>query len=540
MWNNIVQLTKVSVISNFSSTGKKKNPTVKIISYILLFVYVGWAVGMLSKQIINGLLSIHQEKAFISLICMAVITITLFASIMTSLNVLYFSKDNLHLLPLPLRGKEILTAKLNVLLVYSYMEELMLGFVPMYIYGYMTGQPFSFYLMVIPVMILLPILPMVLSSAIIILIMSFTGGIRNKSLVQLVTAVSGIMITLGISFSSSSLSSEEEAMAALNTANSLAKMYEKLFPSIPLAMKSLDNSLLGLLGLFLLTAIVFVLFIVLLEKPYNKGMTGSLFSSSGVSDKKLDEKTAYRSAGLTRSYIAKEWKVYLRNTTFFVQLILPALLLPPVMVFALYNAMRSGGAEVFNMMEDLLIDPRYRGYIYTGFLLASVFSTMYIYISLLAVSKDRHDAYLMKTFPIPFYKQLLYKASVDMALCFFSCMASAVLIVIFVKLPLSFLIAAIPVLALFSILHGFMIILDVRDPKLTWTNEIEVAKRNMKMMLSLVYTFTGMAIIAILGFLFHANIVVLTITMSTLCFILCRVSYRYMKRKDLSLADSFE
>ena len=540
MWNNIVQLTKVSLISAFSSTGKKRNPTVKIISYIVLFAYMGWAVGILSKQILGALLSVNQEKAFISLICMAVITVTLFTSIMTSLNVLYFSKDNLHLLPLPLRGKEILAAKLNVLLVYSFMEEIMLGFVPMCIYGYMTGQPFTFYLMVLMVMTLLPVLPMIVSAVIIIAIMSFTGGIRNKSLVQLVTAVLGIMISLGISFSSSSVSSEEEAMAALNTANSLAKMYEKVFPSMPFAMRALDNNILGLLGLFLLSVIAYVLFVFLMDRPYGKGMTGSLFSSSGVSDKKLDEKTAYRSVGLNRSYILKEWKVYLRNTTFFVQLILPAILIPPVMIFALYSSMRSQGDEVLIFLKNYFEDPGYRGYVYTVFLLASVFSTMYIYVALLAVSKDGHDAYLMKSFPIPFYKQLLYKASVDMALCFFTCLVSAVLIIVFVKVPVYHFLAALPVFAMFSILHGFLILLDVRDPKLTWTNEIEVSKRNMRMVFSLVFTFTAMAIVAVLGFLFKANIAVMTIMMSALYMILISAAYRYMKRKDLSLADNFE
>ena len=98
MLNNIINLTKVFFKTSFNKSSKSKNKIVRILLLVVLFAYVGSAFGFLSYEIIMGLKAINQEEAFLGLIFMAIITVTLFTTIISTVSVLYFSQDNQYIL----------------------------------------------------------------------------------------------------------------------------------------------------------------------------------------------------------------------------------------------------------------------------------------------------------------------------------------------------------------------------------------------------------------------------------------------------------
>ena len=95
-------LIKTNIIDAFSKQqglGKRKLST--IILLILAYGYLCVIVGIFSYETINSLMAFNQQTAFISLVCLINVISTLFETVFTSANILYFSKDNEHLLPLP-------------------------------------------------------------------------------------------------------------------------------------------------------------------------------------------------------------------------------------------------------------------------------------------------------------------------------------------------------------------------------------------------------------------------------------------------------
>ena len=542
MLKNIINLTRVFITTSFSrsSSNKKGNRILKILLYIFLFAYVVGAFGFLSYQILSGLISINQEKAFVAYVLMAIITVILFTTIITTMTVLYFSSDNLSILPLPFKPIEVLSAKLNTLLVYVYIEEAMFGLLPLIMYGYTTRQNIIFFILTIFVLLLLPIIPLLIVAMIVIIVMAITKGIRNKNMVQVITMVVTIVLSLSISMFSSSLSSNEDVMILMEKAQSLVEIYKKAFITMPLAIDALmDYNIVSLLLLAVISILVYILVCILGHKLYYRGMLGSLYSSSGVSDKKITD-TSYRSKGLCLSYVLKELMVYIRRPTFFVQLILPCLLFPAFTIGITYYGMVSEtGPQIINVLEMLYLDKQYGGYVFAVILLASMFTLMYSMISLVAVSKDGEDAYFMKYIPVPFYKQIIYKMIPDVLVCLFSCLIVVGLSTILFRLPINYVLMSLPVLILYCVLHGFLILSDVKKPKLKWTNEAQIVKRNLRTMLGLIFALINMGIIALLAFVLKTSALITMIIMVVLYLTLVILLYIYIKNKDIELAEGF-
>lgn len=544
MIKNIINLTKIFLISAFNRGGnrKRKNRIGRIVLYGLLFAYLSGVFGFLSYEILSGLIVLKQEEAFIGYILMAIITLVLFTTIISTMNVLYFSSDNRFVLPLPFKPLEVLSAKLNTLLIYVYMEEAMLGLIPMIMYGIMTKQNIVYYLLLIPVLVAVPVVPLLIAALIVICVMALTKGIRNKSLVQTITMIASIVFSLTISMFSSSMSSGEDITALMNTAGSLVEIFKKAFPTMPMAVNALTSyNVLSLCLLIVVSAAAYVLVCVLGQKPYYRGMLGSLYSSSGVSDRKIDEKSAYRSRGLPFSYVMKEIRVYLRRPTFFVQLILPCLIIPAFMMGITYFSVFSQvGSELMEGLQQIYAEKAFGGYVYAILLLAVMFISMYSFISTLAVSKDGHDAYAMKYLPVAFHKQLIYKMIPDVVMCLFSYLNVALLSMILFRLPPVYVLMSLPVSVLYCILHGFLILSDVRRPKLDWTNEMQIVKKNFRTMFSLAFSLLNMGIVALLAFLFGVRMIAMTVILTVFYGLIDYLLYRYIRSKDISLADGFE
>jgi len=544
MIKNIINLTKIFLISAFNRGGnrKRKKRIGRIVLYGLLFAYLIGVFGFLSYEILSGLIVLKQEEAFIGYILMAIITLVLFTTIISTMNVLYFSSDNRFVLPLPFKPLEVLSAKLNTLLIYVYMEEAMLGLIPMIMYGIMTKQNIVYYLLLIPVLVAVPVVPLLIAALIVICVMALTKGIRNKSLVQTITMIVSIVFSLTISMFSSSMSSSEDITALMNTAGSLVEIFKKAFPTMPMAVNALTSyNVLSLYLLIVVSAASYVLVCVLGQKPYYRGMLGSLYSSSGVSDRKIDEKSAYRSRGLPFSYVMKEIRVYLRRPTFFVQLILPCLIIPAFMMGITYFSVFSQvGSELMEGLQQIYAEKAFGGYVYAILLLAVMFISMYSFISTLAVSKDGHDAYAMKYLPVAFHKQLIYKMIPDVVMCLFSYLNVALLSMILFRLPPVYVLMSLPVSVFYCILHGFLILSDVRRPKLDWTNEMQIVKKNFRTMFSLAFSLLNMGIVALLAFLFGVRMIAMTAILTVLYGLIDYLLYRYIRSKDISLADGFE
>ena len=540
MFNNIFNLTKIFLKTSLFKTSKIKNKKM-FIFYIILLVYLAGALGFLSIEILNGLFAINQEKVFLGYILMAVVTIVLFTTIVSCVNVYYFSKDNINILSLPLKPIEILSSKINTMLVYEYIEELLIGLVPLIVYGYKTHESIFFYLIALVVLIFLPIIPLLIVSIIVMVMMAFLKGMRNKNMVQVITMTVSILFSLFFSMVTSSTSSQEDVMKMMSTANGMVEIYKKAFISVSLALEALLNkNILALLGLIVISVIAYLLVCVFTQKLFFQGVLESLSSSSGVTYKKLDERKAYNTKGLGYSYVMKEFKVYLRNPTFFVQVLLPTLILPIFIMIIIYISFTSSGENVIELLIPIYQDKSFAGIIFAVVLMTIMFNYFYSFIPLIAVSKDGHDAYLMKYIPVPFYKQLIYKATPAFMVNIFSWLVEALFLYFLFKVPLNFILLSVPVCLGFSLLHCALILIDAKKPKLSWTSEIYVAKNNLRMLWGMGLIALNLSIIAIFAFVLQFNHLIMALALTLIYVLIFYFIYNYIRKEDIHIADNFD
>ena len=91
-------------------------------------------------------MAIRQEQVFIGLILFLALGVSTIQTIFSAINILYFTKDNEYILPLPLKPYQIILARTNVMLIAEYAIILLIGLLPLCIYGFLTGAGILYYI----------------------------------------------------------------------------------------------------------------------------------------------------------------------------------------------------------------------------------------------------------------------------------------------------------------------------------------------------------------------------------------------------------
>ena len=184
-------LTKI-IIKNAKRQEKQETIKEKILSAIaFLIVFLSLAVTMIvtSIYVTKELNKINQEYMFINILLLMNFIILFGKSIFESLNALYFSKDLKILLRMPIKSKDIVKGKIINMIISEYQMETIMLAIPMIIYGIMEKVQPQFYLYALIILLVLPVIPIMITSTIIAIIMRFTNGIKNKTLVMYMTII---------------------------------------------------------------------------------------------------------------------------------------------------------------------------------------------------------------------------------------------------------------------------------------------------------------------------------------------------------------
>lgn len=545
MLNNILSLTNVFIKTNFKSifssntnNNKKGRKILRIILYIFLFVYLIGALSFLSVSILDTLIPMKLEGMFIGYVLTASFFFSLVTSIISSISINYFSDDNLSILPLPLKPMEVLASKVNTLLAYEYIENFILMVAPLVVYGIKTNQSFVYYILVLITLIVFPIIPTVIGTFIIMLIMSLTKGIRNKNIVQTFTMIISIAFAMSISFFSSNMSTMENPSIYIVQINMLINSFRKYFFTIGLGMDVLyENKILSLLILIVVSILFYVLLVLFGQKLYYRGMLGSLFSSAGISNKKIDERKAYNSKGLLFSYVSKELKTYLRKPVYLVQLIFPCVILPVFFLIIFYFSFSKGyGGDPKELFNLLFQNKEFERYIFVAMLLGVLFISMYSFLANVAISKDGKDACFMKYIPVSFATQVIYKMLPDMLMVLITYILVSISAIIVFGLPIKYFLISSIVIIPYSFTHSSLILTDLAKPKLTWNNEMQVVKSNFRIFYTIAFVILNIAVVAILGFYFRLEMIPMALVMSLIYLILTIIIVYYIYKKDIKLA----
>lgn len=514
--NKIVSLTKVLIKNSFqkyNENNKNKNIVGKVILYILLGAYLMGIFAFLSYGLISTLKQANQESMFIGIFLLGLALLTIIQSIISATNVFYFSKDIEYILPLPLKPKEILISKLNVILITEYIMEIIFAVTPITIYGIITLQGPMFYIISLLVLIVFPIIPILIATFIIMIIMSFSKRFKNKDRFRLIAPLIGIILAVIMSFSLSGTTnySEEDLLNSLKQANSMVEMVSDNLPIIKPAINAIVNSsfveFLKLLGI---TLILYIVFILIGNKIYFRGVIGNL--SSGTKKGKEVKLKKIKTNSIGKSYIIKEFKVLLKKPIFFIQCVLPSVLMPIIFLGIFIVTLNTNNSqEALNEFKSVL-----GIYIETPIGLAIIISvteflTSMLYIAPTVISRDGQNAIFMKYIPISYYKQLIYKGIPNI---FFGTITSTIVIAfiyILAKPSLLFLLTVFIINLILLILQTLLMeLVDLRKPKLEWTTEYAVVKQNLNLLWPVVLNLLEIGIILIISILLNFTNYLLT------------------------------
>ncbi len=542
-------LTKIFLKSSLQKMGdqydlsNKKGLKTKLTLYGILILYLLAVVGLVSYGLIDNLKSINQETTFIGLVLVLVTGVTLIQTIFSSINLLYFTKDTEAILPLPLKPYQIILARTNVIILVGYFVNIIIGLIPLVIYGIMLNCGVWYYVSVILALLILPILPIILVSLLVMIIMSFSKITKNRNRFQLFATILVIALVIAFSVFITKIEGEtitdEQMIQMLSQANSMVDLIKGYFPTLQYAIDAiLSSSIVGGLIEFLkligFTAIAYVLYVLLAQKLYFKGLIGNLYSGSKKSNKKVNLNS--KNTTIARSYIAKEFKILFRNPVFLVQCILPAVLFPVLIVGIVLVGF--SGEELQNIRNVAVITEGDKSMFFFIILAAIQFFSMIIYVSATAISRDGPNAVFMKYIPVSLFKQYVYKTMPNIIMNIIMIVLTLGIARYIIDISVMDMLIVLIISAIIAVFQSFLLILiDLKRPKLQWSSEYAVVKQNMNLIFPMIFAFVNIGLIlAIISLMENLPVYLSVATIGVLYLIATWILLKYMENKQFELA----
>lgn len=532
-------LTKI-LFKNSLNINKGKSKVKAIAMNILIFLaiaYIACVMGFLSVEIIESLKTINQTGIFLSLCLILTVSVSLIRSVISSLHLLYFSKDLEYLLPLPISAMKIVLTKFNVIIISSYALEVFTLAIPFIIYGIYMMQEVTFYIMTAIVFLFLPIIPAILSALISVVLMRFTNMFKNKDIVQYVTVIMSFVIVIAMQFFIMNNSEMTEFMFAnkLLEVDGIAKEISNYVIIVKQAFISLTEfesieyvkNAIFLIGE---SITIYLLAGVLTAKTYINSAT-NVTSGKRVRNVKLDISTR----SVAKAYIDKERKMLFRTPVFFLNTVLPIFILPVIIILPFTNI------EAVDSFEDLVplitaISANMENPMGLAIIVCiQIFLYLFNYISVTSISRDGESAFVMKYLPIELNKQCRYKAILGIVLNIIPLLILPLCIKIIFCANTIFILEVMLIGFLLNVfINYFGVLIDVLNPKLHWTTEYSVVKQNMNMLWDMLF-------VLIVGFIFFMictyfeNVHVLTLLLSGILVITIVFLDNFVKQNNINI-----
>ena len=537
-----ILLTKILFKSSITQSNKKKNSIGKVLFYLFIYLYIAGFVGYISYEIIRSLMLIKQEAIFLNICFIVVLCFCLIQSIITSLNVLYFSKDIEILLPLPITPKNIIMAKLNSLILSQYILIAVILLPALLIYSYLLKLSILFLFVGIIIMLLFPIVPITIVACLTTIVMKFTNVVKNKDIVQYLTTGITLILIIALQFfytgTNNQITNQELAQKIVEN-NGLIEVYSKYFITLTPTINSLlnYNNIQGILNILILyceSIIVYYLVTIIISKFYIETTT-SVLSSNSKNSKKIEDKVFVKENTLI-SYIKKEFKILVRNPIFFMQCVLPSILFPFILLLPMFMSLKNMGSEQIKIFQDILSQIINEPIGVLGAIIFTIFLFMFNFCSVTCISRDGQNSTFMKYIPVDYKKQLLYKILPGLILNIIPISYVIIIAKLFIStIHLKTIFYIVSVSILINILNNYlMVLVDLKNPKLNWITEYAVVKQNFNIFFEILLIIIEIGAIILLG-TFISNIDLVAVILIVMFLLLNILTNKYINKQNVNL-----
>lgn len=524
--SKLIILTKVLLKNGTGTEGKKKN------KLMLLLIIGGLALAFaplivelvifLSKGY-DLLTTLNQEGILLSLGLTVSSLLIFFFGIFYTVNTFYFAEDIESLLPMPLKPWHIIGAKFITVTIYEYLTEAIIMLPLLIVFGVKSGASGLYYLYGAIIYALLPLIPLIIASVIVMIIMRFSNIAKNKDRFKLVGGIVAMFLAIGLNMGMQKfMGSVEDPMLLqkmlMEGNNSLIRMSSKLFPTTEFAAKTLVNSnnIAGLSNwlIFLGISAFFTLaFLYLAERLYFKGVIGVSESSAKrkvISSEEFDRSVVKRSA--IGSYFLKELRILFRTPIYFMNCVLMNFLWPVFLLIPMITQ-----PEIMNdlgQLKDFIRDGNSAGYILAGSFAFVLFITATNGVSSTSISREGETLFVNKYLPISYMDQIIAKVLSGVLMGVIG-MATLVITAVFLLHPPTYLVLLILLTGILGIIFSAFtgMILDLYNPKLNWDNEQKAVKQNLNVIFNMLIgiVFAGLSLLVIFTLKLSLNMTVFLI-----------------------------
>lgn len=544
--NNYLVLTKILFKTGFSSARLSKRG--KAINAILFGVIALCALPMLYSiyLLFDGMFKaygmIDQSGFVVSAGFYLSCIITFVFSIFLTPAIFYFSKDVETLLYLPLKPSQIIASKFTVLLFYEYTATLLIS-LPMLVAFSLNFHPEAhIYIFMLIGMLFLPILPLVLSSALIVLVLKFFPRFKNRDMFNLIGSFIAIALSLAISYFSQQLAvatPEEMQALMMQGNNSMIDIMGYLFINTRFLVEAIMNSnILDLIIYIAITLCGFGLFLLVAKQFYLSGAIGVNETTSRrkkLSKELLNKKTSQQSILMT--YTIKELRILIRTPIYFLNCIVINFLLPVLMIFSTFS-----DSELLSQVSQINYLIAFDSLeIYAVLILIALaggilYSNLNV-ISVTAISREGANYIFMKYIPVNLMTQINAKvlSGIIVSVSSFTLLFLGAGFIL--SLPILPLIVAYIIAILGIVVGNYLgILIDLLHPKLVWEQEAAVVKQNINSVAALLASMGLAAGLVFLTFSLDSNILVYIMFALTIgLIIILPVLYKIVKKVSTHL-----
>jgi ABC-2 type transport system permease protein len=484
---------------NMVDQGKRKKSS-RILLYgfaLLMIVAFLPTLAMLHFLTIDAvaLLAPYQQTGVvIALLFNSLALMIFFFGIFLIPAVFYFSRDIETLLALPLKPVDIIISKFVVTLIYEYLT-LALFFVPI-VSGYARAiRPDAlFYLFIVIVFLILPIVPLILAGLIIMLIMWLIPFAKNRDFFNMLSGGIALVFALWLNYALAGLATVTEGdliTMLIEGNNSLIALFQSFIPNISFAISAVVNSdITQMLISLAITAAIMIAFLFLSQILYFRGVIGVNETASSrrqLSSKDFSKSTYSQKAIVT--YLLKELRLLFRTPIYMMNCVSINVLIP-----VLFIIMTAAFPQEEDLLAIILTIPWDN---VLAISLASAFGVAFglvmgsmNMVSATAISREGQHVYFMKMIPMEMMDQLHAKSLSGVLLSMIALILTVIPAAYFLKAPW-YILAIFTVMAILGsvFINYLSIIVDVIHPKLVWETEQAAVKQNINFVFTMLPSF---------------------------------------------------
>lgn len=484
---NYLSLAKVFIRSlsmTKPSTKKQMIVTKILLALVSLFIILPFVVvsGLFIYTVTNSLVEYNYETIGLEFMCILLCVFTFIFSFNVILNELYFTGDIENLLPLPLKPREIVGAKIASIFCAESLVQLLVIFFSVIGFFFALGLSFKNFLLGIIGMITLPMIPIIYCSIISLLIMSFTRFIKNKETIRkvgLVFVLAVLMLFVYFLGALQNFDLELYIEGFVNGDQTFLHVMRGILPHINLFIDILVTGSIRSLLLYILVNIGFIVVLLgLADVCYFKGVVG--LSSKDTESKKSSSNILnnIKVENPTNSYFKKEIFTLFRTSSYFLNCILINFIWP---IFVYVICKLKFPDLTLSKLKNLVTstDNNTLIIIFMFVIGVSILLPALNSIASSSFSREGKNFYFMKYIPMDYSSQVYVKLLVSFIIAFIGVNVFSLIfyLVIGLKVSTAFIFLIISFLAILFIC-SLGIIIDSINPKLVWDDELNALREN--------------------------------------------------------------